>query len=75
MGSNPTVLPKFIMRLNRNETNSSAYKKQRRIEIAAETGGCDRCKPHGGENYRLKGKKPKPDVHKNKNRATVRREA
>jgi hypothetical protein len=48
------------------ETNSNVDKKLRRRRIANETGGCDRCPPHNGENYRLKGRKPKSDKYKNK---------
>lgn len=48
------------------ETNSSVDKKKRRIKIAKKTGGCSFCRPHAGENSRLKGKKPKPDKYKNK---------
>jgi len=55
------------------EDNSHAFKIQRRKKVAAETGGCDRCPPHGGENIKLKGKKPKADIHKNKSRSTVRK--
>ncbi len=46
------------------ENNSKAYKILRYRKVANETGKCDRCPPHGGENAR-KGRKPKSDRHKN----------
>ncbi len=75
MGSNPILLPKYVMRDIKNETNSGVFKKAHRKEIAKKVGGCDRCPPHAKENAQIKGKKPKPDKHKNKSRATVRKEA
>ena len=48
------------------ENSSHAYKLERRKKIARETGGCDRCPPHGGENIKLKGHKPKADRYKSK---------
>jgi len=57
------------------EDNSSAFKKKHRKDVAKKTGGCDRCHPHSGENVNLKGKKPKPDIHKNKKRDSIRKGA
>lgn len=49
-----------------SEIDSHIYKLKRRKKIAKETGGCNRCAPHGGENINLKGHKPKSDKYKNK---------
>ena len=32
------------------ETNSAAYKRQRKISISKKTGQCNFCPPHAGEN-------------------------
>lgn len=52
--------------MKEENTNSNADKKERRKVIANKTGGCSFCPPHNGENYRLKGRKPKGDKYKNK---------
>ncbi len=70
VGSNPTVLPKLAMRDLDKESNSKVYKVGHRRVIAKETGGCDRCSPHGGENQK---RRAKPNKHKNKKRSTIRR--
>lgn len=53
-------------------TNSSVFKKIYRRKECRNTGRCDRCPWHGGENAGI-GRKPKDDVYKNKNRDTIRR--
>ena len=53
------------------EISNHAFKIQRRRRIAAEIGGCDYCPPHGGENYNLKGHKPKADKYKSKRKGKI----
>lgn len=62
MGSNPITHPKKTMK--ELESNSTVFKRQHRKAIAKKIGGCDRCQPHSGDNYSLKGGKPKSDKHK-----------
>lgn len=50
------------MREDNTNTNSSLDRKVRWMKIAKATGKCDRCPPHGGENWK---RKPRSDRHKN----------
>lgn len=53
------------------ETNSSVYKKRRRVEIAKKLGACPICPPNGGENAGIKGKRPKSDKYKSKRKGKI----
>ena len=56
------------MRPDSFETNSTVWKREHRRMVMHETRGCDRCPPHGGENLRLKGKRPRTNAYKDHRR-------
>lgn len=45
------------------DSNSSIYKKKRKLHVLQEMRKCPRCPYHDGENRR---KRPRPDKYKNK---------
>jgi hypothetical protein len=49
-------------------TNMSADRKERWKKITQETAKCPFCPPHDREN---RGRRPKSDAHKNKDRKTI----
>ena len=61
----------------KKELNSTVFKRLHRKAVSKQEGACTYCPPHGGpDNSRLNGKrKPKPDVHKNKKRESIRKGA